>query len=352
MATRDTEIDFRAMPKIEVTSPFFRSPSRIGSISRQCLHEIWGRKKAAGQTELEDPLVVMPPDKHDYDLATFFPLFSSYIYHLVDDAEALEHASRAVVRDFAEDGVAYLELRTTPRALPRAGLDKAGYVDAVLRAIDAAQRESPSIRARLILSVDRRDVPEEARSTAALAARFRDYGGGGVVGLDLCGDPAKGDVSLFTPAFATARAAGLGLTVHFAEAEASAGEAELRTLLDWEPDRLGHVIHVPPDVRRRIAAAPGAIGLELCLSCNVHAKMIVGSFEAHHFGEWWRLDGPVVVPCTDDVGVFGSPLSNEWRLIQKHFHLSREEILGLARKGIDVIFGGEGEKQRLRELMW
>ncbi|RYP15078.1 hypothetical protein DL766_009503 [Monosporascus sp. MC13-8B] len=351
MATRDTEIDFSAMPKIELHAHL------SGSISRQCLHEIWERKKAAGQTELEDPLVVMPPDKHDYDLAAFFPLFSSYIYHLVDDAEALEHATRAVVRDFAEDGVAYLELRTTPRDLPRAGLDKAGYVDAVLRAIDAAQRESPSIRARLILSVDRRDAPEEARETAALAARFRDGGDGGgggvgVVGLDLCGDPTKGNVSLFTPAFAAARAAGLGLTVHFAEAEASAGEAELRTLLDWGPDRLGHVIHVPPDVRRRIAAAPRAIGLELCLSCNVHARMIVGSFEAHHFGEWWRVDGPVVVPCTDDVGVFGSPLSNEWRLIQKHFHLSREEILGLARKGIEVIFGGEGEKQRLRGLMW
>ncbi|RYP85762.1 hypothetical protein DL770_004993 [Monosporascus sp. CRB-9-2] len=346
MAARDTEIDFRAMPKIELHAHL------SGSISRQCLHEIWGRKKAAGQTELEDPLVVMPPDKHDYDLASFFPLFSSYIYQLLDDAEALEHATRAVVRDFAEDGVVYLELRTTPRALPRAGLDKVGYVDAVLRAINAAQHESPSIRARLILSVDRREAPEEARETAALAARFRDRGGGGVVGLALCGDPTKGDVSLFTPAFAAARAAGLGLTVHFAEAEASAGEAELRTLLDWEPDRLGHVIHVPSDVRRRIAAAPGPIGLELCLSCNVHAKMIVGSFEAHHFGEWWRVDGPVVVPCTDDVGVFGSPLSNEWRLIQKHFHLSREEILGLARKGIDVIFGSEGEKQRLRELMW
>ena len=31
------------------------------------------------------------------------------------------------------------------------------------------------------------------------------------------------------------------------------------------------------------------------------------------------------------MGVFGSPLSNEWRLIQKHFRLSRAEILGLAR---------------------
>lgn len=55
---------------------------------------------------------------------------------------------------------------------------------------------------------------------------------------------------------------------------------------------------------------------------------------------------------TDDVGVFGSPVSNEWRLIQKHFRLSPGEILALARKGIDVIFGDEEDKRWLREVMW
>lgn len=54
---------------------------------------------------------------------------------------------------------------------------------------------------------------------------------------------------------------------------------------------------------------------------------------------------------TDDVGIFGSPLSNEYRLIAKHFGLSETEIRTLARKGINVIFGGEEEKQRLRQMM-
>ncbi|KAI0382630.1 Metallo-dependent hydrolase [Hypomontagnella monticulosa] len=319
-----------------------------GSISRQCLHEIWEVKNAAGQTNLEDPLIVMPEGRHDYNLKTFFPLFSSYIYNLINDASSLEHSTKSVVADFAADGVVYLELRTTPRAMPSAGLDKAGYVAAVLQAMSAAQEAAQTIHARLILSIDRRNTLDEALEAVELAKRFRDKG---VVAIDLCGDPTKGDVSLFTPAIEEARTAGLKITIHFAEAEASAGEAELRTIMDWHPDRLGHVIHVPAAVKQEIAARNG-IGLELCLSCNVHAKMISGSFEAHHFGEWWRVDGPVVVPCTDDVGVFGSPLSNEWRLIQEHFRLQREEILGLARKGIDVIFAGEDEKARLREIMW
>ncbi|KAI1393257.1 Metallo-dependent hydrolase [Hypoxylon trugodes] len=338
----EPDLDFKSMPKIELHAHL------TGSISRKCLHEIWEVKRAAGETDLEDPLIVMPPGRHDYDLKTFFPLFSTYIYNLVNDLKSLEYSTKSVVKNFAEDGVVYVELRTTPRAMTVAGLDKSGYVEAVLRAIKAAQLEAPSLHARLILSIDRRNSIEEAHGVIALAKGFQEQG---VVAIDICGDPTKGDVSLFTPAIEEAKAAGLKVTIHFAEAEASASEAELNTILSWLPDRLGHVIHVPEDIKRQIAARTG-IGLELCLSCNVHAKMIVGSFEAHHFGEWWRVDGPVVVPCTDDVGVFGSPLSNEWRLIQEHFKLQRAEILGLARKGIDVIFAGDDEKSRLIGLMW
>ncbi|KAI0468258.1 Metallo-dependent hydrolase [Xylaria cf. heliscus] len=333
-------LDFKSMPKIELHAHL------SGSISRQCLHEIWNKKKAAGETDLEDPLVVMPLGKHDYDLETFFPLFSSYIYRLVDDADSLHYSTVSAIEDFAKDGVVYLELRTTPRAL--GSLDKAAYVTHVLTAIDVAQQRFATIQVRLILSIDRRNTLAEANEIVALATYFK---GGGVVGLDLCGDPAKGDVSLFTPAFEAAREAGLKITVHFAEAECSASDAELESIMGWMPDRLGHVIHVPESMRKRIAARSG-IGLELCLSCNVQAKMITGSFDAHHFGDWWRVGGPVVVPCTDDVGVFGSPVSNEWALIQEHFHLVKEDILGLARKGINVIFGGEEQKARLREIMW
>jgi adenosine deaminase len=85
----------------------------------------------------------------------------------------------------------------------------------------------------------------------------------------------------------------LNLTLHFAEAEESGTEEELEMLLDWGPGRIGHVIHVPEQIRERIKGR-GGMGLELCLSCNVHANMISGGFEAHHFGEWWRVKDVVV----------------------------------------------------------
>lgn len=111
----------------------------------------------------------------------------------------------------------------------------------------------------------------------ALAQRFV---GRGVVGIDLCGNPAVPLDPALDAIFADARRVpGLGMTLHFAEAACSASDAELDALLAWRPDRIGHVICVDERVRREILGRKG-IGLELCLSCNVHAGMVCGGFES------------------------------------------------------------------------
>ncbi|GJN82431.1 hypothetical protein PLIIFM63780_005971 [Purpureocillium lilacinum] len=357
MGSQEDAMDYIALPKIEASTP---RPERV---SRRTLHEIWLRKKAAGETDLEDPLIVMPDGKHDYDLKTFFPLFSSYIYNLLTDEESIRHAVTSVLDDFLADGVVYLELRTTPRATAR--LSAEAYVRLLLDAMRAWEAlHGDAMHVRLILSVDRRHDLATAESILALAARLRseappdDDGsnaGARIVALDLCGDPTArpdGQVAVFTPVLGAAARAphGLGLTVHFAEAEASGSRAELDVLLDWRPGRLGHVIWEDEEARREIARR--GLCLELCLSCNVQAGMVRGGFEGHHFGHWRGVDGPRLSLGTDDVGVFGSPLSNEYRLVAQHFDLDRGQICALARQAIDSIFGGEAEKQRLRDIMW
>jgi adenosine deaminase len=141
------------------------------------------------------------------------------------------------------------------------------------------------MKTNLILSIDRRNDLLTALSVVNLAFKYRSQG---VVGVDLCGDPAVGDVSIFEPAFKKAKALGLNITIHFAEAPQSSTPKELWKLLEYVPDRLGHVINVPDDVKNEIIRRK--LGLELCLSCNVHAKMITGTFGDHHFG-WWRETG-------------------------------------------------------------
>lgn len=139
----------------------------------------------------------------------------------------------------------------------------------------------------LILSIDRRNTPAQALETVALAQHFR--GARGVVGIDLCGDPTHTNIVPLAPAFAEAHALGIPITLHFAEAESSGTDAELLMMLrEWRPKRIGHVIHLSEAVRREVKAVEGGLGLELCLSCNVHAGMIEGGFESHHFGEWCK----------------------------------------------------------------
>lgn len=141
------------------------------------------------------------------------------------------------------------------------------------------------MKTNLILSIDRRNDPSTALEVVDLAIKYRSKG---VVGLDLCGDPAVGDVSIFRSAFKAARSAALKITLHFAEAPQSSTIKELETLLSYQPQRIGHVINVPNEIRAEIVRR--RLGLELCLSCNVHAKMITGTYGDHHFG-WWRETG-------------------------------------------------------------
>ncbi|KAJ2974407.1 hypothetical protein NQ176_g6072 [Zarea fungicola] len=95
-----------------------------------------------------------------------------------------------------------------------------------------------------------------------------------------------------------------------------------------------------------------ALCLELCLSCNVQADMVTGGFPGHHFGYWRGIQGPKISLATDDVGVFGSPLSKEYELAAHHFNLDNEQINSLARQAIDSIFGSDDDKAWLRSIMW
>lgn len=183
----------------------------------------------------------------------------------------------------------YLELRTIPRASP--GITQKQYINSVLDTTEKFRSKTKLMSVFLILAIDRGSMTAaEADEIVDLAIENRSRG---VVGVDICGNPTKGDVSIYKEAFAKAKTNGLGITLHFAETTASASTSELLTLLSFQPDRLGHVIHVPDEIKKEIARRK--LSLELCISCNVHAKMINGGFLDHHFGYWRHEDCPIAL---------------------------------------------------------
>ncbi|MCJ1240552.1 hypothetical protein MMC14_008556 [Varicellaria rhodocarpa] len=244
----------------------------------------------------------------------------------------------SVLKDFRDDGVVYLELRTGPRALE--GFSKEDHISLVLDCIEEFGRDT--MTTYLILSILRTDTASQAMEVIDLAIKHKHRG---IVGIDICGNPEKGDVSIYRDAFAKARQNNLKLTLHFAEVPASSTVEELETLLSYEPNRLGHVINVPDVIKEKIVSRK--LGLELCLTCNVNAKLISGGYATHHFSHWRNTGCPVIL-CTDDVGVFSSPLSNEYLLAAEHFNLDRKALFELCKGAIEAIFGGEEEKMKLR----
>ncbi|CAF9931296.1 MAG: hypothetical protein ALECFALPRED_004972 [Alectoria fallacina] len=324
------------LPKVELHAHL------TGSITPQCLHEIWTQKKSGDPSmTLQDPLEAMSKDKV-WDIMTFFPLFSKYIYELCSTPASIVYSINAVLRDFKEDGVVYLELRTTPRS--SSSMSKDDYIATILSCIDDFPHRNV-MTTYLILSIDRRNIPEEAMEVVDLAIQYQSRG---IVGVDLCGDPSKGDISTFKEAFHKAKLYGLKITLHFAEVPASSSLLELKTLLSFRPDRLGHVVHVPDKIKAQIKASK--LGLELCVSCNVQARLIEGGVADHHFMSWIKTGCPVIL-CTDDVGIFDSTLSNEYLLVAQAFNLSRDDLIDLCDQAVEAIFGDRHEKQRLCALV-
>ncbi|CAF9936706.1 hypothetical protein IMSHALPRED_010869 [Imshaugia aleurites] len=269
------------LPKIELHAHL------TGSITPQCLHEIRTQRRSDDpDLTLQDPLEAMSKDK-TWNIMTFFPLFSKYIYELCSTPASIIYSTNAVLRDFKEDGVVYLELRTTPRS--SSSMSKDDYVNTILSCIDSSPDRNV-LTTYLILSIDRRNSPKEAMEVVDLAIKYRPSG---VVGVDLCGDPSKGDVSTFKEAFHRAKLHGLKITLHFAEISASSSLPELKTLLSFKPDRLGHVIHVPETIQKQIEEEQ--LGLELCISCNVQARLVEGDVADHHCMSWIKTGCPVIL---------------------------------------------------------
>lgn len=263
-------------------------------------------------------------------------------------AAAVRRVTRDVLREFAEDGVRYVELRTTPKALPD-GTTAEGYVAAVLEEMRAAEQAHPIV-ARLLLSVDRARPLEQARDTVRLAARLAAGAGAPhVVGVDLSGNPQAADAADLVPILADARAQGLKLALHVAEI--SSRPDDTAALMALPPDRVGHGSYLDYGPGPASASAARALPpIEVCLTSNLHANM-VESAEVHHIHDIVRHGVPFAI-CTDDKGVFATSLSWEYTEVARLMGWTRSDLRDIARRALDHAFLSEDERRELAARWW
>ena len=104
----------------------------------------------------------------------------------------------------------------------------------------------------VILAIDRGSMTAaKADDIVNLAIENKSRG---VVGVDICGNPTKGDVSIYKEPFAKAKANVLGITFHFAvTTQASYRPFFLSSLTDW-----AMLSMCPMRSRRRLRGASSA----------------------------------------------------------------------------------------------
>lgn len=114
----------------------------------------------------------------------------------------------------------------------------------------------------------------------------------GVVGVDLCGDPSKGnivDILAFINAVKQ-DTSGIKLTVHLGELACQSGECiEIMELGGMH--RLSHCTFID-SVKEKVME--NKIPIEICMTSNVLCKT-VEYYESHHLKELIKLKHPVVL---------------------------------------------------------
>ncbi|EDV49824.1 adenosine deaminase-like protein [Drosophila erecta] len=270
----------------------------------------------------------------EMDMNACFEKFA-FVHELTSTPEGLRFATELAIRDFAQDNVQYVELRTTPKA--NANYSRRDYLQIVIDAIRRAKETYPAITVKLLPSINRAEPVAVAEETASLAVELAQAHPNLILGIDLSGNPGKGRFSDFAPILAQARAKGLKLVIHCAEIE---NPSEVKEMLQFGMSRCGHGTFLTPEDIEQLKQRN--IAIECCLTSNVKSGT-VPSLEEHHLKRIMEADAHKVI-CTDDSGVFDTTLTKEFVIAAETFGLTREHCVDLTFEAVNHSFASEQER--------
>jgi adenosine deaminase len=270
-------------------------------------------------------------------LGQCFEIFE-LIHKVIDSLPVLRRVTREVIDDMVASGVVYLELRTTPRALPD-GTSKREYVHAVA---DEVKKHPNGDCVRLILSLDRALTGAGNDETAALAVELASGIDAVVVGLDVSGNPTKGSFSNLATHLGVARGAGLPITVHCGEVE---NPLELDEILAFQPERLGHALWLEGRHINTLLSLKSPPPIELCPTSNVKTLRLA-DFDTHPTARLWLEKNYPFCINTDDSGVFMTNAAEEYLLFAKAMGLDAAKMADISVDSVGFGFLQDDVKRR------
>ena len=243
------------------------------------------------------------------------------------------------IEDAKLAGLDYVELRFSPVFMAQAhNLPVEQVVDAVVAGCKAGTKKY-GVPVNLIGILSRSYGEATCHQELQALLRAKDD----IVALDLAGDEKGFPAIRFKQHFKLARDAGWNITVH-------AGEA-------YGPHSIRQAIHELGATRRgpNVAAreephlmdfmANDNISIEWCLTSNFQTGACTNI--ADHPIKTFMERGIVVTLNTDDPGVSGIEIADEYKLAREVVGLSAEQLAQIQLNGVEVAFAADSVKREL-----
>lgn len=305
-----------------------------GSVRFSTLIELAKNKKLTlpfdDTQKLKNSLLVLEPMK---DLASVLNKFWT-TQSLLDSEAVYERLAFECCEDAYTEGVRLLELRYSPSFAttnhPQLTFDKIHR--GILTGIDRAKKKYPMGVG--VIGIIGRTLPlKEAQHSFDFIFEHKKT----FIGIDLADNEDGFDCKLFSRLFEKARDGGLRITIHAGEINSARAEHNVIDAIDClNAERIGHGVQIYKNNKIMDYVKSKNIALELCPLSNWLTNAV--SSHAHHPFRKLMEYGIKTTINSDDPGIFGSSLLNDYELLAEYQNFTETDFKLCNQNAFDACF--------------
>ena len=303
-------------------------------IARKLAH-LQGIPLPQDNAELEKKLTVPNDCESLNDFLKCFSLPLSFM----QTYEGLSEAVRLVSEKIRSQGVIYAEIRFAPQLHTDKGMTQEEAIKAALNGISETE-----LKVNLILCCMRGEGNEDANSETVKLAKKYLVNDGGVVAIDLAGAEALFPTKNYRELFRKATEAEIPFTIHAGEAD---GAESVKLAIEYGASRIGHGVRSCEDPAVVDMLKEKGIALEMCPTSNRQTRAVEDMSE-YPFMDYLNK-GIAVTLNTDDMGIEGTTLADEFRYMERKFGLTAAQEKLILENSIEAAFTSDEVKAQLRQ---
>jgi adenosine deaminase len=288
-------------------------------------------------------LVGSGADDTHYKIHSFSDFIRSYksLLDLLKGPTQYRVVAEAMAQSLVAQNVLYVEVFLSAGQIIATGGNLVDIVDSVVDVLKDTE-ERFGLQWGIVLDITRHHNVKNAWKVLETALTLRDRK---VVALGLGGDERIGPADQFQRIFSEAHTAGLKATVH--AGEVGGPDSIWDALYRLGASRIGHGVRAieDPSVIRELVRKKVAV--ETCPTSNIITGA-VKTLNEHPARTLYEAGVPIVIG-SDDPGLFGTTISDEYALVAELCGIGTMEMSRILFNSVDAAFLPAQDKQRLRD---